>query len=81
MAPSRRIGCRRIRSRCLVLADGRLAMCDQDVNGLHTVGRVGEQSLEELWQDATFDDVRKSHRQGRFDPTPLCAACDDWHRP
>lgn len=81
MAPSHRIGCRRIRSRCLVLADGRLAVCDQDVKGLHTVGRIGEHSLEELWQNATFDDVRTSHRQGRFNPTPLCAACDDWHRP
>ncbi len=37
---------------------------------------------DEVWYGyATFDDIRNSHRQGRFDPTPLCAECDDWHRP
>ena len=22
-----------------------------------------------------------AHETGQFDPTPLCAACDEWHRP
>jgi spiro-SPASM protein len=81
MAPSSRVGCRRISSRCLVLADGRVAVCDQDFNGRHTVGQIGEQSLSELWRGAAFERVRDAHRQGRFDPTPLCAVCDEWHRP
>ncbi len=81
MAPSPRVACRRIGSRCLVLADGRVAVCDQDIGGRHTVGRIGEHSLEELWGGAAFERVRDAHRLGRFDPTPLCAACDEWHRP
>jgi hypothetical protein len=81
MAPSHRSSCRRIRSRCLILADGRLAMCDQDFNGRHAVGRIGEESFEDLWRNAAFETVREAHRSGRFDPTALCAACDEWHRP
>ncbi len=81
MAPSPRVACRRIRSRCLVLADGRVAVCDQDIGGRYIVGRIGEHSLEELWRGAAFERVRDAHRLGRFDPTPLCAACDEWHRP
>jgi len=81
MAPSPRVACRRIRSRCLILADGRVMMCDQDFNGRHALGRIGEQSLEEIWNGEAFTRVRETHRRGRFNPTPLCTACEDWHRP
>jgi len=81
MAPSARTPCRRIQLRCLVLADGRVALCDQDFRGLHTVGRVGERSLEDIWRGAESERIRLAHRRGQFDPTPLCAACDEWHRP
>jgi spiro-SPASM protein len=81
MAPTGRFGCRRIRSRCVVLADGRVTVCDQDLNGQHAVGRIGEQSFEALWRAAEFERVREAHDRGRFDPTPLCAACEEWHRP
>ena len=81
MAPAARIGCGRIRSRCMVLADGRVVLCDQDIHGHHAVGRLGEHSLEQLWRSEPFQHVRASHRAGEFDPTPLCAACEEWHRP
>jgi len=81
MAPSTRFGCRRILSRCLVLADGRVAVCDQDFNGRHTIGSLGEQSLEAIWHGAALERIRRAHRADQFDPTPLCAACDEWHRP
>ncbi|MGB2985229.1 MAG: radical SAM/SPASM domain-containing protein, partial [Phycisphaerae bacterium] len=106
MAPSTRVGCRRIHSRCLVLADGQVTLCDQDFNGRHAIGRLGDMakrsaavqhrlrgvhagayglgmppSLEQIWRSEAFERVREAHRQGRFDPTPLCAACEEWHRP
>jgi hypothetical protein len=81
MAPTTRFGCRRIQSRCLVLADGRVAVCDQDYQGLQTVGSLLEQSLEAIWQGAEFGRIRESHRCGQFNATPLCTTCDDWHRP
>ncbi len=81
MAPSPRIACRRLRSRCVVLADGRVTACDQDFNGLHTAGWIGEQSLEELWTGASFSRLRSAHRRDNLDATPLCTGCDEWHRP
>jgi len=81
MAPPDRVPCRRIRSRCLVLADGRVTLCDQDLHGYHAVGSLSAQSLGEIWQGQGFSAVRAAHASGRFDPTPLCAACDEWHRP
>ena len=81
MTPPTRFGCRRIGSRCLVLADGRVAVCDQDFRGQHTVGRIGEESLAEIWQGGAFDHVRRAHQNERYDPMPLCPACEEWYRP
>lgn len=81
MAPSPRMPCRRLRSRCVVLADGRVTMCDQDFNGRHAVGTVHETSLESLWTASLLSDLRDAHRRHCFDTNPLCAACNDWHRP
>ncbi len=81
MAPSPRGACRRLMSRCLILADGRVTLCDQDFNGRHAVGHIAEASLGDIWRGAGLDRIRRAHMQGRFDPTPLCTACEEWHRP
>ncbi len=81
MRPPVRTACRRVRSRCLVLADGRVTLCDQDFRGTHIVGRIGESSLSEIWHSDAFKRLRAAHVEGRFDATPLCATCADWHRP
>jgi hypothetical protein len=81
MAPPERVPCRRIGSRCLVLADGRVTMCDQDLNGRHVVGSLADRSLEGIWRGDCFGELRAAHGAHRFDPNPLCASCDEWHRP
>ncbi len=81
MAPSPRRACRRISSRCVVLADGRVTACDQDFHGSRALGDLGAHSLRDLWTGKAIRDLRTAHREGRFDALPLCAACDEWHRP
>ena len=81
MAPPGRVTCRRLRSRCVVLADGRVTMCDQDFNGTAAIGSLHKHSLAALWRGAVFEALRSAHDAGRFDANPLCNACDEWHRP
>lgn len=81
MAPTAREACRRIRSRCLVLADGRVTACDQDFRGVMTLGSVADRPLREVWTGEAFESLRGNHRNGRYDANPLCAACEDWQRP
>ncbi|MBI1826285.1 MAG: SPASM domain-containing protein [Planctomycetes bacterium] len=81
MAPATRTACRRIMSRCLVLADGRVTMCDQDFQGLHTVGSLHEHSLSTIWRNTKFQRIRADHASDKFQSHELCAACDEWHRP
>ncbi|MEE9297393.1 MAG: radical SAM protein [Phycisphaerae bacterium] len=81
MAPPTRHACRRISQRATVLADGRLLLCDQDFTGKHAVGSLKHATLGELWTGHHMQGVRKRHRQGCFDSIPLCANCEQWHRP
>lgn len=81
MAPWPRVPCRRLRSRCLVLADGRVTPCDEDFRGLQTVGDLHQDSLVQIWQSAGYQRIRNLHRDGQVGALPLCPRCDEWHRP
>lgn len=81
MSPPSRCPCRRVRSRCLVLADGRMTRCDQDFKGLTAVGRIGDATLGQLWRSEALKTARDLHQAARWDELPLCGTCAEWHRP
>ena len=81
VAPPKRGSCRRLRTRCVVLANGRVTACDQDVHGIMTVGDLADASLRDLWRGVPFEKIRDAHRTDRAHSTPLCGRCDEWHRP
>jgi len=81
MRPPQRTPCRRLRTRCLILADGRVTLCDQDFRAKHIVGDTRDSVLARIWQLPELETICQSHLAGRYDATPLCAACSEWHRP
>ena len=81
MAPPTRFPCRRLNHRCVVLADGSVTACDQDLGGDHVIGTLDAHTLGELWRQGRLQELRHAHHAGRFDVTTLCAACAEWHRP
>jgi len=81
MAPSPREACRRLRSRCLVLADGSVVACDQDFQGLNPSGNLRTQSLRDLWTGSKASALREAHSHARWNEHRPCAACNEWHRP
>lgn len=81
MTPPSRRPCERIFHRAIVLADGRVTVCDQDFRGLHALGTLAESSLSALWNSEGMSRVRRSHLDGADDAMPLCPRCREWHRP
>lgn len=77
MAPPQRCACRRVFSRALILADGRMTTCDQDFKGKQAVGRIDETPLQKLWHSGCFANIRTND----YHKMPLCPKCDEWHRP
>ena len=80
MSPPKRKPCARLFSRLTVLCDGRVVACENDVAGKLSLGRIGEESLSEIWQKRLAP-LRTDHKSGCWNQHELCGACSDWHRP
>jgi len=79
MAPPARKACARLTSRITVLSDGRVVSCEEDILGTQVLGRVGVDSIREVWQKR-LSALREDHRRGEWNHRPLCRACREWHR-
>ena len=80
MTPPKRRPCDRLSSRLTVLSDGRIASCEEDVSGRQTLGDVRTDALADVWRER-FGALRRSHALAQLNDSPLCAACNEWHRP
>lgn len=81
MAPPARVTCRRLRSRLLMLADGRAVSCEQDYKGLQSVGDLGRQSLQDVWQGEPMRRRRQYLPGSGSGSAVLCDRCEEWGRP
>lgn len=81
MAPPQRIPCRRLFSRCVVLADGSVVACDQDFTGELILGNLNDQPLHAIWTGDAAETLRNQHRSGELPGDLPCGACREWHRP
>lgn len=59
-----------------VLSDGRITPCPQDFFGDITLGRAGEDRLEDVWRSQGLKNLRRAHASGDLSAFPLCRACD-----
>ncbi len=79
MTPPLRRACSRIESRLTVLSDGSIVLCEQDALGRFPLGKIGVDSIADVWRRA-MGDARDMHRTGTSLPV-LCGDCREWHRP
>jgi MoaA/NifB/PqqE/SkfB family radical SAM enzyme len=79
MCPPRRTACARLATRLTVLCDQHVVACENDVRGSSIVGRIGEQTLTDIWQKRLAP-LRSDHAAGSWNNQKLCAGCDDWYR-
>ena len=81
MSPPARFACARIFNRAMVLADGRMTVCDQDFRGEQAVGTLASHSLADLWSSPAMQAAREAELAGTHDGMAMCPACKEWHRP
>jgi hypothetical protein len=79
MSPPKRLPCRRLRSRMMILSTGQIVACENDVQGLYPLGKIGRDSIAEIWRKG-FGLLREEHEAGRYS-LPICQSCREWHRP
>jgi hypothetical protein len=74
MSGLRRRPCGSLWSRLMVLSDGRIVSCEQDVLGRQSLGVT----IAEAWAKA--GDMRKDHLADQWARHPACAKCKQWNR-
>lgn len=80
MSPPLRRPCSRLAQRLMILCDGTMVACEQDVLGKAPLGRVGVDAITDVWQ-ARVGGLRRDHAAGNYNTHPLCGGCKEWHRP
>jgi len=80
MAPPGRRACTRLSSRITILSDGRIVSCEEDLVAAQTLGNMSNDLITEIWTGGIAS-LRTDHRQSRWADHPLCATCNEWHRP
>jgi len=76
-APPQRVPCRRVARRAVILADGRVTTCDEDIAGRQTLGDLHATSFTDIWRSISLETIRTTTTPD----TPLCKSCEEWHRP
>jgi len=61
----------------VIRPDGKISLCCNDAWGKYTLGDVSQQSLEEVWYNDAFTEIRSKVREGR-DTLELCKYCDSY---
>lgn len=57
---------------------GNVMVCGYDIAANTSMGRVGEQTIKEIWHGDGFRYYREMHLARRGGEIPLCASCPDW---
>ena len=60
----------------MVLADGTLVPCCQDVNGQLALGNIKKHSLNDLWNQNTARTLRDKHASGQRNAISICSSCN-----
>lgn len=80
MSPTFRVPCRRLANRMAIRSDGYVASCEEDVSDDRCFGRIGQDSISEIWQ-RSLGKLRADHAGGKWGAHAPCANCKHWHRP
>lgn len=80
MSPPKRRACVRLTSRLVVLSDGTVTTCEEDVLGRQAMGNINSDSLLRLWRSRQAR-LRQDHEAAQWGRHPICAGCTEWHRP
>jgi radical SAM protein with 4Fe4S-binding SPASM domain len=67
--------CPQLWQRMFVHPDGLVTPCCTDSNRELVMGNINKDSVEKIWNNKKYKNMRKLHLQGQINKIPLCAKC------
>lgn len=70
-------------NQAVMFPEGEISLCcktmtDVGWRGVVSVGKLQEQSMDQVWNGAQYRQVRKELLENRFDKFPVCVNCEIW---
>ncbi len=69
------IPCDFMNSSMFVLVNGEVTLCCVDHNGKLSAGKIGSQTLQEIWNGDRYQRIRALQAERRFEELPHCRSC------
>ena len=76
--PEHRLPCRQLWLRLVVLSNGELVPCSQNIDGELSVGNLQVTTLREAWNGKRMLQLRAQHLTNSFEAGCICRNCMDW---
>lgn len=67
--------CDRLWRTFTVLVNGDVALCCQDYRGKEILGNVADDTIENIWNNQRYGELRQFHRTSRQSEIPICKDC------
>ncbi len=75
LSPLKRFPCWHIKRDVVILLDGSVPMCREDIGGQNLLGNIWEHGLEEIWNNGSR--VYDKHLEAKY--PSLCRDCDEYY--
>lgn len=75
LSPLHRHQCRRLQREMVILTDGTVPMCFQDIHVAHGAGNILQQPIESVWNN--LQERYNSQMEGTYEG--ICSACDEYY--
>jgi len=70
--------CPQFWKRVTINMHGDVRFCVEDWRNQGIVGNISNQTIQEIWQGATYEKFRQLHRTGQWGCMNMCKKCMDW---
>jgi radical SAM protein with 4Fe4S-binding SPASM domain len=74
--PERTRTCPNLWEKMTVFWNGDVTICNEDVDGDWILGNLKHETITSIWNGERLKEIRKIHRDKRFDKFPFCNECD-----
>jgi len=68
-------GCSQLWQRMAVWWDGTILVCNHDFDGISSMGKVGETSIKNAWNNIVINSIRNIHKNGKSHILSMCNGC------
>lgn len=67
--------CDRLWRTFTILINGDVAICCRDHAGKEVIGNVSQDSIQQVWNNHRYEELRRLHRESRQEEIPICSNC------